>query len=211
MSTTTNVKITISTRTDIKLQTSAKQLRAVTICSALKFDYGFDKSTINLIGDVYCPNTESSGKLCPHRRLFNLSAEATINVRYARLCTRCAKFLLKIKQLFCCLAEGFTFLKRVPSQLKLLLEISIVLASIASKKRNANLLNVIWKLQDPFTVVQSSFYVTRAREDDKNGQKRLTVKPVTEGHVLLFFNFLAKVAFNYGVAFYFSTISFRYF
>ena len=32
---------------------------------------------------------------------FNLSAEAIINVRNARLCARCAKFLLKIKNFLC--------------------------------------------------------------------------------------------------------------
>ena len=34
---------------------------------------------------TYCPNTKCSGKLCLHKKkLFNLSAEATINVRNAR-------------------------------------------------------------------------------------------------------------------------------
>ena len=33
------------------------------------------------------------------KRLFNLSAEAVIKVRNVRLCARCAKFFLKIKQI----------------------------------------------------------------------------------------------------------------
>ena len=44
------------------------------------------------------------------KRLFKLSAEAIIN---ARLCVRCAIFLLKIKQIpfSCRLVKGFTFLQ----------------------------------------------------------------------------------------------------
>ena len=49
------VKITISTRTDITLQTIVKKLRAITMCSAFTPDCGYDNSTIILIGDVYCP------------------------------------------------------------------------------------------------------------------------------------------------------------
>ena len=46
-------------------------------------------------------------------RLFNLSADAIINVRNARLCARWAIFLLNTKQIpfSCRLAEGFTFLE----------------------------------------------------------------------------------------------------
>ena len=46
------------------------------------------------------------------KRLFNLSAEAIINVRNAHLWARCGIFLLKIKQIpySCRLVKGFTFL-----------------------------------------------------------------------------------------------------
>ena len=91
------------------------------------------------------------------KRLFNLSAEAIINVRNARLCARCAILPLKIKQIpfSCRLAKGFTFLKRVQNQFKMLLEMSIVMASIVSTEGNANLLTVIEQLRDPFVVVES--------------------------------------------------------
>ena len=83
------------------------------MCSAFTPDCGYDNSTINLIGDEYCPNIKCSGKLCLQKRLFNLSAEAIINARNARLCVRCAIFLLKIEQIpfSCRLVKGFTFLK----------------------------------------------------------------------------------------------------
>ena len=40
------------------------------MCSAFTPDCGYDKSTIVLIRDVYCPNTNCSGKLCLHRKTF---------------------------------------------------------------------------------------------------------------------------------------------
>ena len=65
--------------------------------------------------------------------------------RNARVCVRCAIFLLKIKEIpfSCRFAKGFTFLKRVQIQFMMLLELSIVLASIAPTERNANILEVM--------------------------------------------------------------------
>ena len=40
------------------------------MCSAFTTDCGYDKSTIILIGDVYCPNTKCLGKLCLHKKIF---------------------------------------------------------------------------------------------------------------------------------------------
>ena len=97
-------------------------------------DCGYDNGTIIVIGDVFCPNTN-----------FNLLAEAIVNVRNVGLCARCAIFLLKIKQIpfSCRLVEGYTLLKRAQNQFKMLLEMSIVLASIVPTERNANLLEVM--------------------------------------------------------------------
>ena len=70
LSTLTIVKFTISTRTDITLQTSVKVSRAITMCSAFTPDFGYDNSTIILIGDVFCPNTKCLGKVCLHKKTF---------------------------------------------------------------------------------------------------------------------------------------------
>ena len=70
MSNLTIAKFTSATRTHITLQTSVRYLRAITMCSAFIPDCGYDKSTNNLIGDVYCPNTECSGNFCLHKKTF---------------------------------------------------------------------------------------------------------------------------------------------
>ena len=152
------------------------------MCSAFTPDCGYDNSTIFLIGDVYCPNTKCSGKLCVQKRLLNLWAEAIINFRNSCLCARCAIFHLRIKRVpfLCQFVKGFTFLKRVQSQFKMLLERCIVPVSIVSTDRKANLLAVINQLRDPFMVVESVehgclftkfLYNTRTRKGHKTIQK----------------------------------------
>ena len=91
------------------------------------------------------------------KRLFNLLADAIINVRNAILCARCAIFPLKIKHIpfFCRLAKGFTFLKRAKNQFKMLLEMCFVLASFVATEGNASLWTVMSQLLDPFVVVES--------------------------------------------------------
>ena len=55
------------------------------------------------------------GSFACTKRLFNFAAEAIINVRNARLCARCAIFLLKIKQILFSrhLANGLPFLNSI--------------------------------------------------------------------------------------------------
>ena len=66
----TIVKFTIYTRTDITLQTSVKELRAITMYSAFTHDCGHSNSNINLTGDVYCPNTKCLGNFSMHKKIF---------------------------------------------------------------------------------------------------------------------------------------------
>ena len=151
------IKPNTSTKIDILLLTSVTFSKAITMCSAFTPNCGYDNSTIILIGDVYCPIQSVWVNVACTKRLFNLSAEAMLNVRNARLCVRCAIFLLKNKQtLFSCrLVKVFTFLKRTKSQFKMLLEMCIFPVSFVSTERNANLLVVIKQLRDPFMVVES--------------------------------------------------------
>ena len=86
-------------------------MRGNTICSAFSLDCHYNKSTIDLIRDVYCPRKSVWVNFAYTKRPFNLSAEAFINVRKVRLCGRFTVFFLKIKQFSFSysLAKGFTF------------------------------------------------------------------------------------------------------
>ena len=145
LSTLTIVKFTFSTRNDITLQTSVKQLRVITMCSAFTPECGYDVSLIVFIGDVFCPNTKCSGTLCLHKKTFQSPGRSDYQCPQCACVSRCTIFLLKIKQISfsCRLTKGFTFLERVPNQIKMLLELSIVLAFIVATERNANVLAVM--------------------------------------------------------------------
>ena len=115
------------------------------MCSAFTPDCGYDKSTIILIGDVYCPNTKCLGKLCLHKKTFQSLG------RNDYQCSQCGSvwqmrnipFEDQTNFFSCCLFKGFTLLKRAQNMFKMLSEMSIVLASIFPTERNANLLMVM--------------------------------------------------------------------
>ena len=121
LSTLTIAKFTISTRTDNTLQTSVKQLRAITMRSAFTPDCGNDNSTIIFNEHMYCPNTKCSGKICMHKKAFNLSAEAIINSCNARLCVRCAiniPFEDQTNSFFLSLGQGVYIFEETPKSIQ---------------------------------------------------------------------------------------------
>ena len=125
------------------------------MCSAFTPDCGHDNSTTILIGDVCCPNTKSSGKLCLHKK--TLQSLCGSNYQCLQCVSMCQVHNIPFEDQtnsFCRLVKGFTFLKKVQSQFKML-ETSIVLASIVPTERTANLLAVVQQLRDPFMVVES--------------------------------------------------------
>ena len=115
------------------------------MCSAFTPDCGYDISTIILIVDVFCPNTKCLGKLCLPKKTFQSLGRSDYQCPHCGSVCQFAKFLLKIKQVPfpCRLVKGFTLLKRAQNQFKMLLEMSIVLASIVPTKRNSNLLEIM--------------------------------------------------------------------
>ena len=92
LSTLTIVKFTISTKTDITLQTIVKLSRAITMCSAFTPDCGYDKSTIILIGDVFCPNTKCLGKICLHKKTFQSLGRSDYQCPQCGVCVPCAQY-----------------------------------------------------------------------------------------------------------------------
>ena len=115
------------------------------MCSAFTPDGGYDNSTIILIETCIVQIQSVWVSFAYTKRLFNLLAEAIINVRNVGLCARCAIFFLKIEQIPFSrrLVKGFTILKRTQKQFKMLLEMSIVRESIVETEKNSNLLVVM--------------------------------------------------------------------
>ena len=153
------------------------------MCSAFTPNYGYDNSIIILIGDVYCPNTKCSGELCT-KRLFNLSAEAIVNIRNARLCARFALFLLEIKRIpfSCHLSRGLQFWKesKINSRWYWRYFLSRQILFQQREKwtswrlcNNSEIHLWLWKVWSLVVGSQSSFYVTRARKNHKDRQNTL--------------------------------------
>ena len=103
LSSKTIAAFTTSTRTDIKMQTYVKNLRALMTCSTFKRDYRQNHSNYKIFGKVHCPNKMCSLKSCAQRRSFKFSAETTVSLLRARIRVRCAMFPVNSKQTrFCC-------------------------------------------------------------------------------------------------------------
>ena len=87
LSTWVTVKSNTSTWIAFILPKSVSFLRTMKMCSAFTPDCGYDNSTIILIGDVYCPNTNCSGKLCLHKNTFqSLSKSDYQCLQWASVC-----------------------------------------------------------------------------------------------------------------------------
>ena len=113
------------------------------------------------------------------KRPFNLLTEAIINVCNVSLCARCAIFLLKTKQNLFVVAwsRGLRFWREpnVSSRCygRCLLSWQILLQQremrISRRLCNKSKIHLrLWKVWSLVVCSQSSFYVARAREDDKS-------------------------------------------
>ena len=67
-STLTMAKFTVSTKTDITLQTNVKKMRAIIMCRSFTTDYGYHNSLIEQFGNVYRPNTMCSDIIYLHKK-----------------------------------------------------------------------------------------------------------------------------------------------
>ena len=64
------------------------------MCSAFTLDCGYNNSTINLIGDVYCPNTKCSGRICLQKKTFQSLGRSEYQ------CPQCACVFQVLNNLF---------------------------------------------------------------------------------------------------------------
>ena len=186
LSTLTIAKITISTKTDITLQTSVKKLRAITMYSAFTSDCGYENSAILLLGDVYCSKTKCSGKLCMHKNTFQSVGRSDYQTpQCASVCqVRNIPFQDQTISFFCRLVKGFTFLKRLQNQPSCYWRCVLPWQVLFQRRemliswwlRNNSQIHLwLWNVRSVVVCSQSSFYVTIARKYDKNRQNTLFI------------------------------------
>ena len=117
-------KSNISTGIDFLLLTSVTFLRANTMCSAFTPDCVYEYSTINLIGDVYCPNTKCLGKLCMHKKTFqSLGRSDYESPQCASVChLRNIPFDEQRNSFFLSLGQGVYFFEESPESIQDVIE-----------------------------------------------------------------------------------------
>ena len=150
------------------------------MCSTFTPDCGYDISTIILNGDVYCPNTKCSDKLCLHEKVFQ-----TLDRSDYQCPQRASVFQLPNnpfedhKKSFFLVACSMILLFWRESKINSRSYWSCVFSwKVLFQQRKmricwrlCNYTEIhlwLWKVWSLFVCSQSSFYVTRARKDDKN-------------------------------------------
>ena len=90
------------------------------MCSAFTPDCGFYNSTIILIGDVYCPNTKCSGKLCLHKKTFQSMGRSDYQCpQYASVCqVRNIPFEEQTNSFFLSLGQGVYIFEETPKSIQ---------------------------------------------------------------------------------------------
>ena len=132
-------KLTMSPRTDNTLQTSLNNLRTKTMCSVFTSDCGYENSFISLIGDVF-KNTKCSGEPCLHKKTFQSLGRSDYQCPQGACVCQVPNIPHDDQTVSysCRLVKGFTFLKTGQNQLKMFLEMPIVVKSIVSAEKKSN-------------------------------------------------------------------------
>ena len=200
LSTWVTAKSNISTRIDFLLLTSVTFLRAITMCSALTPDCGYDNSIIILIGDVFCPNTKCLGKICLHKKTFQSLGRSDYQ------CPQCGPvcqvrnilFEEQTNSFILSLGQGVYIFEESPKSVQDAIGDvycpGIVLRScqvscpeqscqVLFQQRemriycrlcnNSEIHLWLWKVWSMVVCSQTSFFVTRTRKDDANRQNTL--------------------------------------
>ena len=160
------------------------------MCSSFTPDCGYDNSTINLIGHVFCPNTKCSGKVCLDKKNFKFKSVSRNDYQ----CQQCAS-LSQVRKFIFWKSNNFFFLIGWPSCLHSWRESKINSRSywncllsrqVLFQQRERRLSwrlcnnpeNQLWlsKVRSLVVSSQSSFYDTRARKDDTTRQNTLFLK-----------------------------------
>ena len=152
------------------------------MCSSFTPDCGYSISTINLIGHVYCPNTKCLVKLCLHKMTFQslgrsdyqcLQCGSMSQVRNSSFEDQTNFFFLSLGQ------GGLNFWRepKISSRCywRCLLSLQVLFQQREMRIswwlcNNSEIHSCLWKRWSLIVCSQSSFYVTRARKDDKNRQ-----------------------------------------
>ena len=155
------------------------------MCSAFTTDCGYDTRTIFLIGDMYCPNTKRSGSFCLQKKGFSITRQNRLSMPAMSVCVSGAQYSFSRWDKFLFLvawSRGLLFWRdsKINSRCywRCVLSRQVLFQQremrISWRLCNNFVIHLwLWKVWGLVVCSQSSFYVTRARKDDKNVQNTL--------------------------------------
>ena len=93
------------------------------MCSSFTYDCGYDKSTITFIGEVYCPNTNCSGKLCLHKKTIQSLEKRRLSMSAMRVCVPGAQYLIlrSSKFVFLSFGQGVFIIEESPKSIQIVI------------------------------------------------------------------------------------------
>ena len=148
------------------------------MCSAFTPDCGCNNSTIILIGDAYCPNTNCLGRPCLLKKnLQSLGRNDYQCPQCAAVCqVRNIPFEDQRNSFFLSFGQGVYIFEENPKSVQGVTGDVFCPGNYCSNKEECELCNnseiqlCLWKVWSLVVCSQNSFYFTRTRKDDKNGQ-----------------------------------------
>ena len=152
------------------------------MCSAFTPDCGYDNSTIILSGDVFRPNTKCLDKLCLHKKTFQTLGRSNYQCpQCGSVCqVRNTPFEDQTNSFFFSLGQGVYIFEESPKSVEDVIGDVYCPGKYCSNREKCESIGGyvttprsilwLWKMWSLVVCSQSSFYVTRARKDDKNRQ-----------------------------------------
>ena len=153
------------------------------MCNAFTPDCGYDNSTIILIGDVYCPNTNCSSELCRHKKVFQSLRRNDDQCPQCGSVCQVRNFLFEDQRnsFFLSLAQVVYIFEESPKSVHDVIGDVYCPGKYCSNREKCESLCGYVTTPRPIYACgkcrawlfcsQSSFYVTGAGKDDKNRQK----------------------------------------
>ena len=161
--------------------TSVTFLTAITLCSAFTPDCGYDNSTIILIGDVYCPNTNCLGELCLHKETFESLGRSDYQ------CPQCG-YLCQVRKIsfeeqtiyfFLSLGQGVYVFEEIPKSIREVIGDAYCPGEFClNREKCESIGGYVTTPRSIFGCGECGAWlfvhkVTRTRKDDKNRQNTL--------------------------------------
>ena len=154
------------------------------MCSAFTPHCGFDNSTFILLGDVSCPNTKCSGRLCLHKKTFQSLGRSDYQCpQCGSVCqVRNSPFDDQTNSIFLSLGQGVYIFDESPKSVQDVIGDVYCPGKYCSNRKKCDYIGGYVTTPrhiygcgkcGAWLFVQSSFYVTRACKDDTNRQNTL--------------------------------------